>query len=115
MGARETGEFVRLFMLPGVQHCDGGPGPTGFNGITALQSDAQHDINLAIERWVEEGVAPAQIVAAKYKTGSDPASGLVRTRPLCPYPQVARYQGSGSTDDAKSFACTAEAPSPERP
>jgi feruloyl esterase len=106
MGASEADAFVRLFMLPGVQHCDGGPGPTGFNGTSALTSDPEHDVNLAIERWVEAGVAPAQIIAAKYKTGSDPASGLVRTRPLCPYPQVARYKGSGSTDDAASFLCT---------
>jgi tannase/feruloyl esterase len=114
MGADEAGEFVRLFMLPGVQHCDGGPGPAGFNAASALASDAQHDVNLAMERWVEEGVAPAHIIAAKYKTGSDRASGLVRTRPLCPYPQVARYKGTGSTDEAASFACTADSRAPTR-
>jgi hypothetical protein len=105
MGARETDEFLRLFMAPGVQHCDQGPGPTGFVGPSALKPDALHDMDLAVERWVEEGVAPAQIIAAKYKTFSDPASGLVRTRPLCPYPQVARYTGSGSTDEAANFVC----------
>jgi tannase/feruloyl esterase len=105
MGARETDEFVRLFMLPGVQHCDGGPGPTGFHGAGAVKSDAQHDVNRAIERWVEEGVAPAQIVAARFKTPAEPASGVARTRPLCPYPQVARYKGTGSTDEAGSFTC----------
>jgi feruloyl esterase len=114
MGARETDEFVRLFMLPGVQHCDGGPGPTGFNGTSALKADAEHDINLALERWVEEGVAPARIVAARYKTGSDPASGLVRTRPLCPYPQAARYKGTGSKDEAANFACVEPPSRPAR-
>ena len=87
-------DWMRLFLLPGVGHCGGGVGPD------------QADWLGTMERWKESGVAPAQIVAAKYKTGSDPASGLVRTRPLCPYPQVARYKGSGSTDDAKSFACS---------
>jgi len=105
MGAGETDTFARLFMLPGVQHCDGGPGPTGFNGANAIKRDAEHDVNVAIERWVEEGVAPAQIVAAKFKTPAEPASGVARTRPLCPYPQVARYKGAGSTDEAGNFTC----------
>jgi feruloyl esterase len=105
MGAGETDAFVRLFMLPGVQHCDGGPGPTGFNGANALKRDAEHDVNVALERWVEEGVAPSRIVAAKYKTSAEPASGVARTRPLCPYPQVARYKGEGSTDEAENFTC----------
>ncbi len=105
MGKGPADEFIRLFMMPGVQHCDGGPGPAGFFGRGALSHDAEHDADFAIERWVEEGVAPAQIIAAKYKSPSEPASGLVRTRPLCPYPQVARYKGQGSTDEAASFAC----------
>jgi hypothetical protein len=105
MGARETDTFTRLFMLPGVQHCDGGPGPSGFYGADAVKSDARHDVNLAVERWVEDGVAPAQIVAAKFKTSAEPASGVARTRPLCPFPQVARYKGTGSTDEAGNFTC----------
>jgi hypothetical protein len=105
MGARETDAFARLFMLPGVQHCDGGPGRTGFYGEGALKNDAEHDVNLAIERWVEDGVAPAQIIATKFKTAAEPASGVAGTRPLCPYPQVARYKGTGSTDEAGNFTC----------
>jgi len=54
---------------------------------------------------VEQGSAPDKILATKYKTDGDPSSGVARTRPLCPYPQVARYQGSGSIDDAANFAC----------
>ena len=54
----------------------------------------------ALERWVEEGVAPDRLVAAKVVDGA-----VQRTRPLCPYPQAARYRGRGSIDDAGSFAC----------
>ena len=105
MGAKATGEFVRLFMAPGLQHCTDGPGPNSFGQASAPQGDPLHNINMAVVRWVEEGVAPSQIVATKYRTGSNPASGVARTRPLCPYPQAARYKGSGSIDDAASFTC----------
>jgi feruloyl esterase len=104
MGAKQTESFVRLYMVPGMQHCAGGPGPSSFGQTSDVQSDAQHDINRAVEHWVEDGVAPAEIIAAKYK-GQTAASGLVRTRPLCPYPQVAQWKGSGSTDDAANFVC----------
>jgi len=59
----------------------------------------------ALERWVESGVAPQEIIATKFKTGNNPASGVARTRPLCPYPQVAHWKGSGDTDDAANFVC----------
>jgi feruloyl esterase len=58
-----------------------------------------------LEHWVEDGVAPEQVIATKYQSGSNPASGVVRTRPLCAYPQIARWKGSGSTDDAANFVC----------
>ena len=79
----------RLFMAPGMGHCSGGEGPNTFDMLTAL------------ERWVEGGIAPDQIVA----TITRPAANLDRSRPLCPYPQVAVYSGTGSTDDARNFAC----------
>ena len=88
----ETQEFFRLFMVPGMGHCRGGPGPDRFDALTAL------------ERWVEEEVAPEQLIASKLDNGE-----VVRTRPLCPYPQVARWSGTGSTDDAANFACVAPA------
>jgi feruloyl esterase len=110
MGARDAESFVRLYMVPGLQHCDGGPGPTGFRDAGALRHDPEHDMAEALERWVEDGTAPGPIVAARYKPGAIPRE-VVRTRPLCPYPQVARWKGSGSTDEAANFACRAAAPS----
>ncbi len=83
-----TKEFFRLFMVPGMAHCRGGPGPDVFDALTAM------------ERWVEEGVAPDQIIASKIVDGE-----VVRTRPLCTYPQVAQWSGTGSTDDAANFSC----------
>jgi feruloyl esterase len=83
-------ESVRLFMVPGMAHCSGGDGPNSFDMLTAL------------EQWVEQGRAPERIIASRA------ANGVVsRTRPLCPYPQIARYTGSGSTDDATNFVCQA--------
>ncbi len=106
MGAKDTNAFVRLFMVPGMQHCGGGPGPSAFGQATVAQGDPEHDMAAALERWVEKGVAPDQITATKYKTGTNPASGVVRTRPLCKYPQVAKWKGTGSTDDAANFVCS---------
>ncbi len=85
---RDVQDFHRLFLLPGVSHCRGGAGPDVFDGLGAL------------EAWVERGEAPAQMRAAKIVDGN-----TVRTRPLCPYPEVAKYDGSGSIDDAANFAC----------
>ena len=106
MGAKDAGQFVRLFMVPGMQHCGGGPGPNSFGSLVP-QGDPQHDMAAALEHWVEDGVAPSQIVATRYK-GANPASGVERTRPLCPYPQVAHWKGTGSTDDAANFVCQAK-------
>lgn len=99
-------EFVRLFMVPGLHHCTGGPGPWGFGGRgqPAPSNDAEHNIVRALERWVEQGVAPEKIIAAKF-VKDDPKQGVARTRPLCPYPQIAKYTGSGSIDDAANFVC----------
>lgn len=108
MGSRDAGSFVRLYMVPGMQHCGGGPGPNSFGSfVTSSPADAQHDMSVALERWVEQGIAPDQIIATK-RQGIDPKGAATRTRPLCPYPQVARYKGSGSTDDAANFVCSME-------
>jgi feruloyl esterase len=88
-GAENTSAFIRLFMAPGVGHCSGGAGPAPTGQLNALLA------------WVEEGKAPETILATRQN------QGVTRTRPLCPYPMVARHKGTGSTDDAANFACSA--------
>jgi hypothetical protein len=105
MGARQAAQFVRLYMVPGMEHCGGGAGPNFFGQGGVAAGDAGHDIDTALERWVEQGMAPEEIVATKFKSGTDRSSGIARTRPLCPYPQTAHYKGSGSTDEASNFVC----------
>lgn len=111
MGAETTAEFLRLFMAPGVDHCQGGVGPNGFGqradrqqGTEPMRDGPDHDIFSALMRWVEEGEAPERVVAAKY-VNDDPMQGVARSRPLCSWPQVAVWDGSGDVDDAASFAC----------
>lgn len=84
----QTRSFARLFLAPGMQHCSGGPGPDQFDAVSA------------VERWVEEGQAPDRIVASHLTHGA-----VDRSRPLCPYPQMAEYKGSGDTNDATNFVC----------
>ena len=100
----KTQTFYRLFMVPGMGHCGGGPGPNQF-GQTGGNGDADHDVVTALERWVEKGVAPQRIIATKY-VDNDPAKGIQMTRPLCVYPQAAKYRGTGDTNDTGSFVCT---------
>jgi feruloyl esterase len=88
MGASATDDVARLFMAPGMLHCAGGTGPNTFDALGAL------------EQWVEHGSKPSAIIASRSTDGV-----VVRTRPLCPYPQVATYTGSGSIDTAASFVC----------
>jgi len=108
VGAASADSFVRLFMVPGMQHCDFGPGAAHFNqwGMppATVPDDAQHDLFLALEAWVEKGSAPESIIAAKYAGKEDPTKVLM-TRPLCAYPKVAKYKGTGDTNDAANFAC----------
>jgi feruloyl esterase len=87
-GAAKTAGWLRLFMAPGMGHCGGGEGPNTFDMVSAL------------EAWVELNHAPDRIIASKITDGR-----VERTRPLCPYPQVAGYGGTGSIDDATNFTC----------
>jgi feruloyl esterase len=109
-GRQATESSVRLYMAPGMDHCTSGPGPDSFGQFGWVpfhgSEDPKRNAYLALEQWVEQGVAPVEIVAAKY-TGEGAASKLRTTRPLCPYPQVAKYDGNGDPDQASSFACTA--------
>jgi feruloyl esterase len=83
----DQSEWMRLFMVPGMAHCGGGPGPNSFDTLGTLDT------------WVSQGAAPDEML------GSNNQSGL--TRPLCPYPQYAAYDGSGELGDAANWACTA--------
>jgi feruloyl esterase len=87
-GAATTTPFFRLFMVPGMGHCNGGPGTASFDMLSSL------------ERWVEQGVVPEKITAARVTKGV-----VERTRPLCPYPQTAQWKGTGSTDVESNFEC----------
>jgi Tannase and feruloyl esterase len=114
-GVERAQSFYRLFMAPGMQHCGGGDGPNAVGGpfgLPAPARDPEHDVVAALAHWVEDGVAPQRIVATKYRD-DDPAKGIARQRPWCPYPAVARYSGQGSRNDAASFTCAAP-PSSDR-
>ena len=90
LGAGVVGKNIQLYMVPGMNHCQGGPGTDTFDKMAAL------------EQWVASGTAPAQIVASHLTNGR-----VDRTRPLCPYGSSAKWKGSGSTDDAANFSCVA--------
>jgi len=81
-------DYLRTFLMPGVLHCFGGPGPDRAEWTKVL------------ENWVEKGIAPERVIATKSEGGK-----VIRTRPLCEYPQRAVYSGSGSIDDEKNFVC----------
>lgn len=108
---RETQKFARLFMAPGMSHCGSGPGANVFNGEDNLGGprDPDHDVLSALVRWVEQGDAPEQIIATKF-VNDNPAAGVAFTRPLCPYPQLPAYRGTGDTNDAAHFVCRADEP-----
>jgi feruloyl esterase len=89
-GRAKTDGSMRLFMVPGMNHCGGGEGPNAFEKLDV------------VVKWVEQGKAPDQVIASHSTNGQ-----VDRTRPLCPYPQVAKYKGSGSIDEAANFSCAA--------
>ena len=105
MGAEVTGSFARLFMLPGVQHCIGGPGADniGASGAT-MATDPEHNARLALENWVEKGTAPGTFIATRGFAVGQPSA---MTRLLCPFPQSAKYDGSGDANSTASYVCTA--------
>jgi feruloyl esterase len=96
MGRKAVDQFFRLYMIPGVYHnASRGPGPTAFPGPMLK----------ALEDWVEHSTVPVAVIGTSYKSDGDPDSGVTRTRPLCPYPHVATYKGTGSANDATNFTC----------
>jgi hypothetical protein len=107
-GLKKTQEFYRLFMVPGMTHCYFGPGATSFGGVGQQippVRDAQHDIQTALENWVERGIAPNQLTATKYVNDAPATRQILLKRPLCLYPAVPRYRGTGDPNDAASFVC----------
>jgi TonB family protein len=107
MGPGKPALFMRLFMVPGMQHCGGGPGANSFGQFTPA-GDADHDLNQALERWVEKGIAPDKLIATKF-VDDKTEKGAAMTRPLCAYPAAATYKGAGDTNDATNFECTQDA------
>ncbi len=85
----ELGDYFRMFLMPGVGHCDDGPGPDHVDWITA------------IEQWVENDLPPDELLASK----RDEQGSQIMERPLCPYPQSARYDGSGDPNVSESYDC----------
>jgi feruloyl esterase len=91
---RSTSDFYRLFMVPGMGHCGGGMGPNNFDAFTPLES------------WVEKGIAPAQFIGTGTVAGD---STKKMTRPICAYPNLAQYKGTGDPNDAANFVCMSSA------
>ncbi|GAW20641.1 hypothetical protein ANO14919_101490 [Xylariales sp. No.14919] len=114
-----TQEFFRYFMVPGMQHCWTTPvdAPWAFGAPSQASvlgndtwsvpgfQDAQHDVLLALMDWVEKNVTVDQVVATTWNTPTNVSSGVLKQRPLCPYPQMARWDGAGDLNDASSWSC----------
>ena len=109
VGPQKTDSFMRLYMAPGVEHCNGGPGPNSF-GQTGHPTAVGPKFGLfdALEDWVEKDVPAGDVVATKYAPAPPGVYKVVMTRPLCPYPMVAKYKGTGNTSDAANFVCSKE-------
>jgi len=109
-GETGAGSFVRLFMVPGMQHCEGGPGATDFGqggpAERAAGDDAQDSIYRALESWVEAGTAPEKVIARHTEKQNDRWKTAF-SRPLCAYPAAAEYSGKGDPSSAASYVCAA--------
>jgi feruloyl esterase len=107
-GLEQTQGFYRLFMVPGMNHCNGGIGASNFGGVGQQippVRDAAHDLQTALENWVEGGSAPAQFIGTRFTDNQAASRTVQSTRPICLYPAVPRYNGTGDPDDAMNFAC----------
>jgi feruloyl esterase len=111
-GLKRVQEFDRLFMVPGMNHCRGGAGAVNFgqSGVVPVSLDPEHDAVLALQRWVEKGLAPDKLIATTDQplathAAENPTQPAAFTRPLCPYPEEAHYKGRGDATDAANFDC----------
>jgi hypothetical protein len=108
MGEQQTQEFVRLFLVPGMQHCTGGPGPSDFGQwghFNPVLDNAANNMTIALEDWVEKGTAPEQIIARGNTDPSGNGKGVAFAQPICAYPKAAVYTNSGDRKDAGSYIC----------
>jgi len=106
MGAEKAAGFTRLYMAPGMEHCNGGPGPSALGqfGLGPAKGP-EYGLFDSLEDWVEKGAPAEDVFATKYAPGADGKVKAVMTRPLCAYPKVVKYKGTGATEDAGSFEC----------
>ena len=108
MGAARAASFLRLYMAPGMEHCAGGPGPSFFGQFgLATAKGPQYGLFDSLVQWVEKGSPHEEIFATKYAPGANGSMNAVMTRPLCAYPKVVKYSGSGDPNDAANFSCAA--------
>ncbi len=108
-GMQALQKNARLYMVPGMAHCSGGPGPNNFGQLfssVVLDAPVDHDILASLEEWVEAGRAPAAIIATKFEH-DDPHDRVMRIMPLCPYPGMAQYVGTGDVNEAANWKCPA--------
>lgn len=105
-GEAATQSFYRLYMIPGMMHCGAGPGANRFgNFLDPLPAnDPEHNIVLSLQEWVEKGVSPDTLIATR-NVNDDPTKPVEMTRPLCAYPAVATWKGSGDPDQAANWQC----------
>lgn len=118
-GIKGVRKFERLFMVPGMNHCSGGAGAVNFGQSSfgppiTVSLDPEHDVILALQRWVEDGIAPDHLIATTdpqpRHASENPVNPASFTRLLCPYPEVARYTGTGDPNSAANFVCVTEEP-----
>jgi hypothetical protein len=105
MGRQRVDSFARLYIVPGMGHCGSNDVPNDFGQWVRPNAEAPHSMLVSLERWVEAGAPPDSIIATQWRRDGDAASGVLRTRPLCPYPRRAVWTGAGSRDDAVNYRC----------
>jgi hypothetical protein len=108
VGKQQAQEFVRLYLVPGMQHCSGGPGPAEFGQyghFNPTLDSAANNLTMALEDWVEKGTAPEQVIARGNTDASGAGKGDSFSQPICAYPKAALYKGSGDRKDSASYAC----------
>ena len=105
MGDTTVRNFLQLYIVPGMGHCGSGDEPNDIGQWVRPGDNPQHSLFSALQQWVENGVTPDGVIATKFAIDGDPGSRVVKTRRLCPYPQVAAWNRSGSVRDAANYEC----------